>query len=66
MEAQRTVKHTKFIVSMSGMTILAVAAFTGAFDGELGFSISGIVAAYCGANTLISRAALGNGKAYVE
>lgn len=55
-------KSTKFIISMYGISILGLAAFTGNFSGDLGLAVSGIVFAYCGGNTLVTRAALASGK----
>ena len=57
---------TKFIACMSGIVGLLAAAFFGKFTGELGLYVSGIVGAYVAGNTMITRAAIANGKPSIE
>ena len=55
-------KSTKFILSGVGTLGLLGAAFAGKFSGELGMWVATIVCAFCGANAVITRSALLNGK----
>lgn len=55
-------KNTKFILCVLGTIGLLTAAFVGRFTGDLGMWVATIVCAYAGANAVITRAALQNGK----
>ena len=53
---------TKFFACMVGTLGLLGCALAGKFTGELGMWVATIVCAFCGANAVITRAALQNGK----
>ena len=62
MAPEAAVRNTKFIATMVGTLGLLGCAVAGRFTGELGAWVATIVCAYCGANAVITRAALVNGK----
>jgi hypothetical protein len=55
-------KSTKFLLCLLGTVGLLGTAIAGKFTGELGMWVATIVCAYAGANAVITRAALQNGK----
>ena len=59
-------KSTKFILCMIGTVGLLTTAFAGKFTGDLGMWTATIIGSYVGGNTLITRAAIANGKGATE
>ena len=55
-------KNTKFVACMVSIVGLLGTAIAGKFTGELGMWVATVCCAYCGANEVITRAALITGQ----